>query len=144
MGTGGVCVRCDRRRRSPEAGIRSVLSEKYVHLFRLRNCFENDSHRIYGHGRQMTRGTVGTISEEIRNMNKKQCQRARYSAAIVLILVFSGCGRSPEVKESKFMATGQQYLEKKDYARAIIQFKNAAGIKRGTAEPYYQLGMAYI
>ena len=78
-------------------------------------------------------------------MNKEYCGRARYSAAIVLaILVFSGCARTPEAKEASFLAAGKQYLEKKDYARAIIQFKNAAGIKRGTAEPYYQLGLAYV
>ena len=78
-------------------------------------------------------------------MNKKNYGSARFSAGIMLaILVFSSCARSPEAREAKFMAAGKEYFEKKDYARAIIQFKNAAAVKRSTADVYYQLGLAYI
>src|SRR5690242_6355514 len=145
MGTGGVCVRRDGRRRLPEAGIRSVLSEKYVHFFRLRNCSEDDSHRIYGRRRQVRRTDPSEPFGGIRNMNKRQCRRAKCGTALALaILVSSGCARSPEAREAKFLAAGHQYFDTKDYARALIQFKNAADVKRGTAEPYYQLGLAYI
>jgi len=78
-------------------------------------------------------------------MNKKNYGSARFSAGIMLaILVFSSCARSPEAREAKFMADGKQHLERKDYARAILLFKNAAALKRGSADVYYQLGLAYI
>lgn len=87
---------------------------------------------------------VATTSEEVRNM-KIRCESARHGAAMMLAaLLLAGCVRSPQAREAKFLAAGQQYLEKKDYARAIIEFKNAAGVKRGSAEPYYRLGLAYV
>jgi len=78
-------------------------------------------------------------------MNKKHYGSAGFSAGIMLaVLVFSSCAKSPEAREAKFVAAGKQYFEKKDYLRAIIQFKNAAAVKRSNADVYYQLGLAYI
>ena len=45
---------------------------------------------------------------------------------------------------AKFLGDGQKQLEKKDYPRAILQFKNAIQAKPKEAEPYYQLGLAYL
>jgi len=35
-------------------------------------------------------------------------------------------------------------MARRDYARAILQFKNACQAMPGDAEPYYQLGLAYV
>ena len=66
-----------------------------------------------------------------------------FSAAVLAGVLVSGCARSPEVRRDKFMAAGQQYLQKKDYARAILQFRDAAQVMPKDPEVYYQLGIAY-
>lgn len=55
-----------------------------------------------------------------------------------------GCDRSPEAKEAKYLKKGKADLSKKDFARAILEFKNAATIRPHDAEAYYQLGLAYL
>src|ERR1035438_999863 len=61
---------------------------------------------------------------------------------LIAALAVTGCRRTPEAKMAKFLAEGEKQLEKKDYPRAILQFKNAAQAKPKEAEPYYQLGRA--
>jgi tetratricopeptide (TPR) repeat protein len=63
---------------------------------------------------------------------------------LLAAMVLCGCSLSPETKEARFLAAGKAELRKKDYARAIIQFQNAARAKKGDAEPYYQLSLAYM
>jgi len=63
-------------------------------------------------------------------------------AALVVILAV-GCARSPEAKRSAYVAKGKSFLQKRDYARAALEFKNAAAVKPPEAEVYYQLGVAY-
>src|SRR5690349_6560131 len=65
------------------------------------------------------------------------------SAILLVGVILSGCERSPEAKKSRYMAAGRQYLQQKDYARAILQFRNAAQLTPKDPEIYYQLGMAY-
>ena len=65
-------------------------------------------------------------------------------AVILLGVVLGGCSRSPEAREAKYMADGKRFLEKKDYSRAILAFKNAASAMPKDAEPYYQLGLAAL
>lgn len=59
-------------------------------------------------------------------------------------LALAGCFRSPAERERSFLQTGREYCEKKDYARAILQFKNAAQAMPNDAQPYYELGQAYL
>ena len=69
--------------------------------------------------------------------------RAALACGLVgMCLVFSGC--SPEAKEARYLKSGKQMMERKDYSRAIIQFRNAVQAKPKDAEPYYQLAMAYL
>src|SRR5260370_20791059 len=82
MGAGGVCLRRDRRRRLPETGIRSVVSEEYVYLVRLRNCSEDDSHRIYGHGRQMRRTAPSDGQAVITFTNANRFEEGRCGSAV--------------------------------------------------------------
>jgi tetratricopeptide (TPR) repeat protein len=64
--------------------------------------------------------------------------------ATILILVAVGCDRSPEARRNKFIAKGKAYLQKQDYSRAILEFKNAVQVPPADAEAYYQLGVAYL
>ena len=66
------------------------------------------------------------------------------TVAVLLAIVLCGCLRSPEQKEATFLAHGKEYYAKKDYTRAVLQFKNAAAVMPKDAEPYYQLGLTYM
>lgn len=68
--------------------------------------------------------------------------RTAIYGAIVLLTVLCGCARSPEARRDKYLARGKTLLEKKDYSRAILEFKNAARETPNDADVYYQLGSA--
>src|SRR3954467_157632 len=53
------------------------------------------------------------------------------------------CGCSRHDSEARFLKRGSAYLNRQDYARAILEFKGAAATMPLDAEPYYQLGLAY-
>jgi tetratricopeptide (TPR) repeat protein len=57
-------------------------------------------------------------------------------------LLAAGC--SPASREARFMKRGKAYLEKKDYARAVLEFRNAEKVMPNDAEPYFQEGIAFI
>ncbi|HXJ43473.1 MAG TPA: tetratricopeptide repeat protein, partial [Bryobacteraceae bacterium] len=64
-------------------------------------------------------------------------------SAALLTVGLCGCFLSTQQKEARFLDLGKQQYAKKDYARAIIEFRNAARIAPSDAEAYYQLGLAY-
>jgi tetratricopeptide (TPR) repeat protein len=59
------------------------------------------------------------------------------------ILTLSGCNLSPDAKEASFLDKGKKEFQKKNYAVAVLHFKNASAAKPWDAEPYYQLGLSY-
>jgi len=59
-------------------------------------------------------------------------------------LVLVGCSGPSSAKEARFLGSGKKYLDQQDYARAILQFKNAARANAKDPEPYYQLGVTYL
>ncbi len=72
-------------------------------------------------------------------------QKLAVAVCLVLsIAVCGGCRRSPEAKKAKFMQSGKAFMEAQDYPRAILQFRNAAQFAGKDAEPYYQLGLAFL
>ena len=68
--------------------------------------------------------------------------------ALCLILAFlmgsAACSRSPAAQKARFMEAGRRFYDQKDYARAILQFKNAVDIAPLDPEPSYRLGLAYL
>ena len=58
------------------------------------------------------------------------------------LLLSTGCVRSPEARRDRFVERGKAYLAQEDYARAILEFKNASQVSPKSAEPVYQLGVA--
>jgi tetratricopeptide (TPR) repeat protein len=67
----------------------------------------------------------------------------RSTGLVLAALVFAGCALSPQAKEARFLEAGKKALARKEFSRAVIQFKNAIRMKKDDAEPYYQLGLAY-
>ena len=65
-------------------------------------------------------------------------------AAFVALPATVSCNRTPEARFARFMATGQRHFEQKDYARAILDFQNAARLAPTNPEPYYRLGLAHL
>src|SRR5262249_40065044 len=60
--------------------------------------------------------------------------------AVVLTL---SCARSPEANEARFLARGKEQLAKRNYEKAILEFKNASSIMPKDAEPFYELALVY-
>jgi tetratricopeptide (TPR) repeat protein len=63
-------------------------------------------------------------------------------AAGVLVAVLCGCAGTPQARRDKFLSRGKQWLEKKEYSRALLEFRNAAGAMPNDAEVFYQIGLA--
>src|SRR5215469_4680738 len=63
---------------------------------------------------------------------------------LLLALAISSCVSSPEAKSARYIEAGKKYLEKKDAARAVLQFQNAVKQNPRNAEAYYQLAVGYL
>src|SRR5579872_443765 len=64
------------------------------------------------------------------------------STLLGLTLFVSGC--SPQAREARYLESGKKMMEKKDYARAVIQFTNAVKAMPKDAEAHYQLALAHF
>ena len=73
-----------------------------------------------------------------RKLPWKTCTLLVFGLAVVL------CGCSPKAQSARALERGKHYLETKDYSRAILELQNAARLTPLEAEPYYQLGLAYL
>ena len=65
-------------------------------------------------------------------------------ALLIAVLVSSGCNRSPEARSAIYIEAGKKLLQKKDPARAILEFLSATKTTPNNAEAHYQLGLAYL
>jgi tetratricopeptide (TPR) repeat protein len=62
----------------------------------------------------------------------------------IAALALASCRQSPEAQGKHFLERGAQEAQKKDYANAVLDFKNAARTLRNNPEPYYQLGLISV
>ena len=62
----------------------------------------------------------------------------------LLLVLASACRISPQAKEQRFLKRGQAQMAKKDYARAVLEFRSAAQAVPSDPEPYYQWGLASL
>jgi hypothetical protein len=53
-----------------------------------------------------------------------------FGMALLIILMASagGCARTPLQKRDRFLEAGKKLYDKKEYQRAILEFKNAAAV----------------
>lgn len=63
--------------------------------------------------------------------------------ALVSICLFCSCS-GPEAKKEKFYRSGKLLLEKGEYAKSVLQLKNAVQIDPRFAEAHFLLGMAEL
>jgi tetratricopeptide (TPR) repeat protein len=66
------------------------------------------------------------------------------AAGLIAALVMAGCSRSPQVREAQYLKRGKERLEKRDFSRALLEFRNASQAVPKDAEPYYQIGITYL
>jgi tetratricopeptide (TPR) repeat protein len=77
-------------------------------------------------------------------MSTRTARRSVAAFCLLAVIAVLGCSTSPEAKESKYLKRGEAFLEKKDFARALLEFRSAAQVTPKDAEPYYQMGLAYL
>ncbi len=76
---------------------------------------------------------------------RQRPRRTRWGGLLLLTaLLAAGSSCGSRTDPDRFLKSGKQYLEAKEYARAILQLKNAARARPKDAEVYYQLGLAYL
>jgi tetratricopeptide (TPR) repeat protein len=63
-------------------------------------------------------------------------------ALAIAVVALGGCARGP--KDVGYLDSGKKFLAQKDYARAVLQFRNAIRANPRNAEAHYQLGAAYL
>src|SRR5258708_3497925 len=59
---------------------------------------------------------------------------------VLALALLAGC----RATERTYLTRGKRLVEKKEYARAVLEFKNASKLNPTSAEPYYQAGLAYL
>ena len=62
------------------------------------------------------------------------------TAALTVLLLLAGCSRNPQVACRRYIASGQRYFDKGQYADASIQFRKALQVDPRSAEALYCLG----
>src|SRR5258708_8669203 len=66
------------------------------------------------------------------------------SVVVFVAAVLFGCSSSPQARRDKYLSRGKELIQKKDYTRALLEFKNAAKAIPNDAEVYYQIGLAFV
>jgi tetratricopeptide (TPR) repeat protein len=66
------------------------------------------------------------------------------SIAALIAAALSGCNTSPQAKEARYLKRGEALVAQKDYSRALLEFRNASTAVPKDAEPFYQMGLAYL
>lgn len=64
------------------------------------------------------------------------------ACTIAVFAILCGCAISPQARRDKFLSRGKSLLQKHEYARAILEFRNAAQAMPKDAEAYYQIAIA--
>ena len=62
---------------------------------------------------------------------------------LVVLFLISGCA-SDQQKAEKFIKEGKAFVEKQDYAKAVIQLKNAVKLDPKSAEAYRLLAQVHL
>src|ERR1700726_2679896 len=77
-----------------------------------------------------------------RGIMKKPALAAILVCLPSLTLILFSCNSSPRARRDRYMASGKMLMEKKDYRRAVLEFRNALKAEPRDAEVYYQMALA--
>lgn len=77
----------------------------------------------------------------------KECRKYHFSfplaVLIGLLLAFSLAGCSSEASKQKHLARGEEFLQKRKFREAVMEFRAAADIDKNSAEAHWGLTRAY-
>jgi putative PEP-CTERM system TPR-repeat lipoprotein len=59
------------------------------------------------------------------------------------LALLTACSR-PEVKAAKYLERGNEFFERKDFTRAVLEYKNAIQAQPGQAEGHYRLALVHL
>lgn len=76
-------------------------------------------------------------------MSVRYFEACAIACAIVGQFGSFACNIAPADREATYLARGKALVAKKDYRRALLEFRNAAQAQPRDAEPLYQTGLAY-
>ena len=79
-----------------------------------------------------------------RNRIHMLTRSTKIVACFCVVIAGAGCRTSPQAKEAKYLQRGNALVASKDYARALLEFRNASSAMPKDAEPHYRMGMAYL
>src|SRR5579864_7408455 len=68
----------------------------------------------------------------------------RLLPCLMIVALFAGCTRDPNVRKQKYFDSGDKYFAQGKYREAIIQYSNAIQIDPRFAQAHYQLSQAYL
>jgi len=71
-------------------------------------------------------------------------KRAAFLSLLIIVLVFTGCSKSPQEKRQDYLESAQKYFEKGKYAEAAIQYQNALKISPEDAKTLISLGEVHL
>src|SRR6266700_236354 len=72
--------------------------------------------------------------------------RSRHIAVlftVVIALVSASCARDPQKAKREYVASGDRYIAQKNYAEAIVQYRNAVARDESFGEARFKLASAY-
>src|ERR1700726_418943 len=76
-------------------------------------------------------------------MNMKTIKTLAALPVVILCgALLCSCAGNPQKAKAKYLANGQDYMKKKQYASAAIEFRNALKIDPRFVDAYYQLAQA--
>ncbi len=67
-----------------------------------------------------------------------------FGVAFAMVVFLTSCGGDPVKAKLRFIESGRNYVKKKEYASATIQFRNALKIDPRFAEAYYDLAKSEL
>lgn len=76
-------------------------------------------------------------------MKQKLNSSAVIALCAVAALLAAACGEDPKMASRRFLASGDQFIAQKDYAQAVIQYRNAVARDDRSGEARFKLGVAY-
>lgn len=72
-------------------------------------------------------------------------RRFLFALLLSAVLLAPGCARlTPDQKADRFLQRGKALLAKKEYAKALLEFRNAGGQRKNDPELYYQSALAFL
>src|SRR5262245_18265001 len=78
-------------------------------------------------------------------MTVRVVKRFTFLAFVLMLMATSpGCKSSPEAKVAKYFKRSEARMAEKDYPRALLELRNAAGAAPQDAEPHYRMGLVYL